>query len=44
MSRLIVYGDIHGCFDELIQLRNSLNIQNGDIETCVGDVITKGND
>lgn len=44
MQRFIVYGDIHGCFDEFVELRNSLNIQNGDIETCVGDVITKGND
>ena len=42
MSKLIVYGDIHGCFDEFIELRNSLNIQSEDVETCVGDIITKG--
>jgi len=44
MSRLIVYGDIHGCFDELKKLRNSLNLQSGDVEVCVGDIITKGKD
>lgn len=42
MQRLIVYGDIHGCFNEFVKLRNSLNIQNEDVEVCVGDIITKG--
>ena len=44
MNRLIVYGDIHGCFDEFVELRNSLDIQSGDIEACVGDILTKGKD
>jgi len=44
IRRLIVYGDIHGCYDELIKLRNSLDIQSGDIEACVGDILTKGKD
>ena len=44
MSRLIIYGDIHGCFDELNQLRGSLQIQNDDVEACVGDFLTKGKD
>ena len=44
MNRLIVYGDIHGCFDEYVDLRNSLDIQSGDIEACVGDILTKGKD
>jgi diadenosine tetraphosphatase ApaH/serine/threonine PP2A family protein phosphatase len=44
MLRLIVYGDIHGCYDEFIQLRNSLNIQSSDVEVCVGDILTKGKD
>lgn len=42
MSRLIVYGDIHGCLDELITLRTKIAIQKEDIEVCTGDVITKG--
>jgi bis(5'-nucleosyl)-tetraphosphatase (symmetrical) len=42
MSRLIVYGDVHGCLDELIALRAKINIQEDDVEICVGDVITKG--
>ena len=44
MSRLIIYGDIHGCYDEFIELRNSLNIQSIDAEVCVGDILTKGKD
>ncbi|MBE0491203.1 MAG: metallophosphoesterase [Sulfurospirillum sp.] len=43
MARLIVYGDIHGCLDELIALRKKIGILDDDIEVCVGDVITKGN-
>ena len=42
MSRLIVYGDVHGCLDELITLRKKIGIEKGDMEVCVGDVITKG--
>jgi len=42
MGRLIIYGDIHGCYNGLIALRNKINIQKSDIEICVGDIITKG--
>lgn len=41
-NKLIIYGDIHGCYDEFISLRNKINISKEDIEICVGDVITKG--
>jgi predicted phosphodiesterase len=44
MNKLIIYGDIHGCYDELISLRNKINPQENDIEVCVGDIITKGKD
>jgi len=44
MNKLIVYGDIHGCYDELIALRTKINPQLDDIEVCVGDIITKGKD
>lgn len=42
MNRLIVYGDIHGCYNELISLRKKINPQPNDIEVCVGDILTKG--
>lgn len=42
MSRLIVYGDIHGCYDEFIQLREKIKPNKNDTEICVGDMITKG--
>lgn len=42
MKRLIIYGDIHGCYDEFILLRKKANIGNDDTEVCVGDIITKG--
>ena len=42
MNKLIIYGDIHGCYDEFIFLRNKINPKKDDIEVCVGDIITKG--
>ena len=42
MNRLIVYGDIHGCYNEFISLRKKINPQPNDIEVCVGDILTKG--
>lgn len=44
MSKLIVYGDIHGCYNELEQLRQKINPKKDDTEICVGDVITRGKD
>lgn len=44
MNKLIIYGDIHGCYDEFISLRNQINPHKDDIEVCVGDIITKGKD
>src|ERR1051325_10693805 len=42
MGRTIVVGDIHGCFDELIDLMNKVDLQTDDRGTGVGDLITKG--
>ncbi len=42
MKRVIIYGDIHGCLDELKQLREKLDIQKEDIEISVGDILNKG--
>ena len=44
MSKFIIYGDIHGCYDEFITLRKKINPNKSDTEVCVGDVITKGKD
>ena len=44
MNRLIIYGDIHGCYEEFVQLRSSLDTQISDVEVCVGDILTKGKD
>jgi bis(5'-nucleosyl)-tetraphosphatase (symmetrical) len=40
--RVIVYGDIHGCLDELKGLRKNLDLKDNDIEISVGDFINKG--
>jgi len=42
MKRVIVYGDIHGCLDELKALREKLEIEKNDIEISVGDILNKG--
>ena len=42
MKRVIIYGDIHGCLDELKQLREKLDIKKSDIEISVGDILNKG--
>lgn len=40
--RTIIYGDIHGCLDELKLLRSELNISVDDREILVGDVLDRG--
>ncbi len=39
---MIVYGDIHGCLDELIALRQKIGVEENDTEICTGDLINKG--
>ncbi len=41
-KRIIFYGDIHGCLEELELLRKQISPQKGDIEVSVGDFINKG--
>src|SRR5687767_10243159 len=41
-ARRIVVGDIHGCYDELMQLLDKVGFQENDRLICVGDLITKG--
>ena len=42
MTRTIVIGDIHGCFDELTDLLALVKLQPEDRVVAVGDLITKG--
>ena len=42
MSRTIVVGDVHGCYDELIDLLNKVNFSPRDRVVCVGDLVAKG--
>jgi bis(5'-nucleosyl)-tetraphosphatase (symmetrical) len=44
VGRVIVYGDIHGCCDELIKLRERIEPKSDDIEITVGDFLSKGPD
>lgn len=41
-SRTIVVGDIHGCYDELIDLLDQVNFGAKDRVVSVGDLVTKG--
>jgi serine/threonine protein phosphatase 1 len=41
-SRTIVVGDIHGCYDELMDLLNQVAFGADDRVVCVGDLVTKG--
>lgn len=41
-ARTIVVGDIHGCYDELLDLLAEARFAEGDRLVAVGDLITKG--
>src|SRR6266566_5191473 len=41
-SRTIVVGDIHGCYDELVDLLDEVKFGGNDRLVSVGDLITKG--
>ena len=41
-SRTIVVGDIHGCFDELIQLLDLVGFGKEDVLVSVGDILDRG--
>ena len=41
-SRTIVVGDIHGCYDELMELMEKVDLGEKDRVVSVGDLITKG--
>lgn len=41
-SRTIVVGDLHGCYDELMELLEKAEFSDEDRLVCVGDLIAKG--
>ena len=41
-GRTIVVGDIHGCYDELVDLLETCGFSEADRVVAVGDLITKG--
>lgn len=42
MRRTIVIGDIHGCYDELLELLEKISFDTNDRVVAVGDLIVKG--
>jgi len=42
LSRTVVVGDIHGCFDELLALVERVGLGESDRLISVGDLVTKG--
>src|SRR5947199_340047 len=42
MSRTVVVGDVHGCYDELVALLEKVALKSSDRLVCVGDLIVKG--
>lgn len=41
-GRRIIVGDLHGCYDELIEILEKIGVGDDDRVICVGDLITKG--
>jgi len=40
--KVIVYGDLHGCLDEFIALREKINPSSDDREIVIGDILDRG--
>ncbi len=43
MKRTVVIGDIHGCFDELIELLEKVQLTDDDFVLSLGDIVDRGN-
>jgi len=41
--RTFIIGDIHGCFDELIELTEKIGLTDNDMLISVGDIVDRGN-
>ena len=42
--RTIVVGDIHGCYEELLQLLNKVQLTDEDCLVSLGDIVDRGAD
>ncbi|WP_432826626.1 metallophosphoesterase family protein [Dactylosporangium sp. CA-092794] len=42
MGRTVVVGDIHGCFDELVELLDRVGLRPDDLLVSVGDLVDRG--
>jgi hypothetical protein len=42
VGRTVVVGDIHGCYDELLDLVGRVGLSSDDRLVCVGDLVVKG--
>ncbi|MGI5203908.1 metallophosphoesterase family protein [Spirillospora sp. CA-108201] len=42
MGRTVIVGDIHGCFDELIELLEKVGLRPDDLLVSVGDLVDRG--
>lgn len=42
VRRTIIIGDIHGCFDELLELLEKVDLQPDDLLVSVGDLVDRG--
>lgn len=42
MSRTVIVGDIHGCFDELLELLDEVDLRPDDLLVGVGDLVDRG--
>ncbi|MFK8046262.1 MAG: metallophosphoesterase [Crocinitomicaceae bacterium] len=43
MSHTFVVGDLHGCYDEFIELSNQIGITENDLIISLGDIVDRGN-
>lgn len=42
MGRTVVVGDVHGCFDELVELLDAVGLRPDDLLVSVGDLVDRG--
>jgi serine/threonine protein phosphatase 1 len=40
--KTFIIGDIHGCYDEFIELVEQMNVQENDLVVSVGDIVDRG--
>jgi len=43
MNKTFVIGDLHGCYDEFIELSNQIGITENDLVISLGDIVDRGN-